>query len=444
MAICTSKDPFKDFSVYSTQSYPSKLFVEVTTRCNLKCTMCVKQTPRGTIQEGHLSSDLFKKLIPAFPFINALILNGIGEPLLHPNLEEFIKIAKEHMPETAWVGFQSNGMLLTESRALSLLDAGLDRICLSIDSVSGEKLSKIREGAEVSEIEKAFTALNNAKLLRKNKNLQIGIEFVLMKDNLLELPETVKWAARHGAEFVIVTQLLPYDKNTAKQAVYDTNTSEAISIFKKWKELAEKEGINILEYYDVFMKFFKNDYEERLCYFVEQMKAEARKKNTTLHLERLFSRDEQWFTKVEEIFDQTREIAQLYGLEIILPELAPKNNRKCEFVEAMSAFISWDGSVHPCYFLWHRYVCYIGGLEKFVKPWSFGNLKDNDILEIWNREDFRAFRQNVLQYDFPFCFDCSFALCDYAQMEEFIQDCYTIKVPCGSCLWCTGLFHCLQ
>ncbi len=396
------------------------------------------------MQEGHLSLELFKKLTPAFPFINALILNGIGEPLLHPDLEEFIEIAKKHMPDSAWVGFQSNGMLLTESRALSLVDAGLDKVCLSVDSVSKEKLSIIREGAEVSELERAFKAINKAKALRKNTNPKVGIEFVLMKDNLMDLPETVQWAAQLGAEFVIITQLLPYDKNTAEQAVYDTNTYEAISIFKKWKELASKEGIDIMQYYDVFMKFFKNSYEERLCDFVEQMKAEARKKNTTLHLERLFSRDEQWFTKVEEIFDQTREIARRYGLEITLPELAPKNNRKCEFVEAMSAFVSWDGSVHPCYFLWHRYVCYIGGLEKFVKPWSFGNLKDNDILEIWNQEDFKAFRNSVLQYDFPFCFDCSFALCDYAQMEEFIQDCYTIKVPCGSCLWCTGLFHCLQ
>jgi len=49
----------------------------------------------------------------------------------------------------------------------------------------------------------------------------------------------------------------------------------------------------------------------------------------------------------------------------------------------------------------------------------------------------------VLGYRFPFCFDCGFALCDYVAEEDFEQDCYLEQVPCGACLWCTGLFHCL-
>jgi hypothetical protein len=71
-------------------------------------------------------------------------------------------------------------------------------------------------------------------------------------------------------------------------------------------------------------------------------------------------------------------------------------------------------------------------------------VKERNILDIWNDRDYRSFRESVLRYDFPFCFDCSFALCDYVQGEEFEQDCYISSVPCGACLWCTGLFHCLQ
>ena len=126
-------------------------------------------------------------------------------------------------------------------------------------------------------------------------------------------------------------------------------------------------------------------------------------------------------------------------MELTLPGMAPRNTRKCEFVEGDSAFVSWDGNVHPCYFLWHRYACYVGGIEKRVKPWVFGNLRDRDILAIWNDEDSRSFRERVLGYQFPFCFDCGFALCDYVGEEEFEQDCYIERVPCGACLWCTGL-----
>jgi hypothetical protein len=99
--------------------------------------------------------------------------------------------------------------------------------------------------------------------------------------------------------------------------------------------------------------------------------------------------------------------------------------------------------VHPCYFLWHRYSCHVGGVVKHVKPRSFGNLAEQDVLAIWNGAEWRAFREGVLRYDFPFCYDCNHALCDYVKAEEFTQDCHLTTVPCSACLWCTGVFQCL-
>ncbi|HXX53360.1 MAG TPA: hypothetical protein VEI28_02185, partial [Thermodesulfovibrionales bacterium] len=78
--------------------YPSKLFVEVSTRCNLRCAMCVKQNTSGDMAEGNLSLETFLALEPSFPHLSALILNGTGEPLLHPQLEEFIRRAKKRLP----------------------------------------------------------------------------------------------------------------------------------------------------------------------------------------------------------------------------------------------------------------------------------------------------------------------------------------------------------
>src|SRR5215204_1032143 len=69
--------------------HPSRLFVEVTTRCNLRCAMCVKESAAQGISEGHLRRETFARLAPAFPHLDALVLNGVGEPLLHPRLEEF-------------------------------------------------------------------------------------------------------------------------------------------------------------------------------------------------------------------------------------------------------------------------------------------------------------------------------------------------------------------
>ncbi len=424
--------------------HPSRLFVEVTTKCNLRCSMCVKQNGERGFGDGHMSLPTFRALEPAFPFLDAVVLNGIGEPLLHPQLEDFIRRARELLPGMAWVGFQSNGVLLTNERAVSLIDAGLDRICLSMDSVSPDRFRKIREGGDVSDVRRAFTALGHAKEVCGRKDVSVGIEFVLMRNNLSELPEAVRWAARNGASFAIITQLLPYEKAVADQAAYDTNTLGAISVYSRWKKKAEDEGLDMRSYTGTFMKYLKDPASERLFGLVERMKEDAASQNIALHVERLLKRDEELYEKVARIFEEVKQVGREEGLSLELPEIAPKNNRRCDLVESGSAFVSWDGNIHPCYFLWHRYRCFVGGWEKHVKPWAFGNLAESDIIEIWNDWKYRSFRDNVLRYNFPFCFDCGFALCDYVQTEDFEQDCYVESVPCGSCLWCTGLFRCLQ
>ncbi len=426
------------------KGYPSKLFVEVTTRCNLLCRMCVKQNGNGGIPEGMMSPDTFDALTPLFPHLDSLVLNGIGESLLHPHLESFITRAKALLPEHAWVGFQSNGMALTDQRAASLLDAGLDRICLSLDTVSDVSFRAIRSGGELRGINAAFSSLKKAKTQYKEHDLRIGIEFVLMRSNLAELPEAIRWAARKGARFALVTQLLPYHKDLVALAAYDTNTAGAVSIYERWKEKARLEGVDIRDYFEIFMKYTKTEEDQRVISYVEQMRNDANTQGITLHLERLLQRDEEWFAHAGRIFDEARSVAQEEEIELTLPEMVPRNTRKCEFVEGDGAFVAWNGDVHPCYFLWHQYSCFVGGIEKRVRPWVFGNLRERDVLDIWNDEDSRSFRERVLGYRFPFCFDCSFALCDYVGEADFEHDCYHELVPCGACLWCTGLFQCLQ
>ncbi len=426
------------------KGHPSKLFVEVTTCCNLQCGMCVKQNGTGGIPEGIMSTETFERLVPAFPHLDSLVLNGIGEPLLHPHLEMFISRARSLLPENAWVGFQSNGMAMTEKRAASLVDSGLDRICISLDTVSDDSFRSIRNGGEMRGIVAAFESLNKARERRKGRDLRIGIEFVLMRSNLADLPEAIRWAGRSGARFAIVTQLLPYNRDIVSQAAYDTNTTAATAIYERWKTKAQKQGLDIRWYLDTITKVGRTPEEGRIISLVEQMRSDAEAQGITLHMERLLRRDEEFLASIERVLDESRQAAREVGVELTLPGMVPRNTRKCEFVEGDSAFISWDGNVHPCYFLWHRYDCYVGGIEKRVKPWIFGNLGDRNILAIWNDPDSRSFRERVLGYKFPFCFDCGFALCDYVGDADFEQDCYIERVPCGACLWCTGLFQCLH
>jgi len=426
------------------RDFPSKLFVESTTRCNLNCFMCVKQNQGSDVREGDFSPNLFSRLKTALPQVEALILNGIGEPLLNPHLEAYIRTARKLMPASGWIGFQSNGLLMTKLRAISLIEAGLDKVCLSIDAISPEQFRVMREGGEVDAVDMALSALNSAKTLCSRPDVKIGIEFVAMRSNISGLPETLEWAASRGASFAIVTHVLPYDELHAHEALFCNISDQALVLYNSWRRKAIKVGIDIQQYSSVRWKYARTPEEQAIVDMIDAMKADAEQQGVMLDMKKLLRLEQQRLDEISQIFAAAEAVASRTGLELHLPELALKEQRKCSFVEDGSAFISWNGDISPCYFLWHRYECFASGWNQTVKPKVFGNLAEQDLLQIWNNPEFTAFRNDVLAYDYPSCSSCGLAPCDYVQTDEFEQDCHIRSVPCGSCLWCTGVFQCLR
>jgi putative metalloenzyme radical SAM/SPASM domain maturase len=423
--------------------HPSKLFVEVTTRCNLRCAMCPKQAPGRPIVEGDMTADTFRRLAPALPHLDALVLNGIGEPLLHRGLEGFVSAAKEAMPASGWVGFQTNGMLLDAKRARSLVAAGVDRVCVSADAVSPEMFRALRGGGKQEAVDTAVSALRGAAR-EQGREVAVGIEFVAMRTNLPQLPEVVRWAARNEVAFVLVTHMLPYDRCTASAAAFDTSSDRAVELFEEWRARAAVDGVDLGRYFEVFMKFRPDPADQRVVDYVRRMAADAAAQGVSMSPERILASDRAISGRVADAFGEAEQIAREAGLDLRLPATAPARDRKCDFVEDGGAFVSWDGGVHPCYFLWHKYECHAGGITKSVRPKSFGSVGERDVLALWNEREAREFREGVVRYDYPYCYDCSVALCDYAQGEDFTHDCHVGTVPCGACLWATGLFQCLR
>lgn len=423
--------------------HPSKLFVETTTRCNLACPMCPKHAQDSAIGDNHMLPQTFERLAPAFDNLQTLILNGIGEPLMHPQLENFIRSARARMPATGSIGFQSNGLLLDEKRAASLVEAGIDSICLSLDAITPETFRNVRQGGEVIAVQNAFAALTQAQRSGTKEPLRIGVEFVVRRDNLHELPEVIEWAASQGAHFAIVSHLMPYDASQTGQRAYEDNTDAAVAIYEKWRRIAADQGLNLQDYRQKAWSSERTKHQA-LVGLVKQMKAEARANDVFTNINQLFERDSATEQMTTDAFNRARKAAARHGLQLHLPSVLPRHNRNCAFIEDGGAFVSWDGKVHPCYNLWHGYRGYINDWERTVTPKVFGSVQEAGILEIWKQPDFLRFRQNVLRYDYPFCSNCSVAPCDYIEGEEFEQDCYISEEPCGACLWSMGLLQCLQ
>jgi len=313
-----------------------------------------------------------------------------------------------------------------------------------MDGASPATFSAIRAGGKLLDLECALSAITAARNMCVRPELQIGVEYVVMRDNLEELPAALRWAAARGADFAIVSHLHPFDEQHLDQCAYDTCTDEALSLFHVWNCKAQLAGVKMHRYFGLLWKYRKTPEEQRILNFVDTMRADAQHRGIPLDLKRLFAMDYSRIEAVDSAFEQAREVARQTGLDLRLPEIVPQGRRSCSFIEQGSAFISWDGSMHPCYQLWHACHSYANGWQHPVRPRVFGNVVDRGVPDIWNSPGFRSYRINVLKHDYPACAGCSFAPCDHVQNETFEQDCYVNTEPCGSCLWNSGVFRCLD
>jgi len=167
------------------EEFPLHLDIAITNVCNLECTFCARTV---RVEEGkwrkaeHMSLELFKKIIDEAVELGtySINLNLLNEPLIHPKLIEMIRYAKEK--GIIDVFFHSHGGLLTGDKAEKLLESGLDRLLISIDSPYKEKYNKIRVLSDFDLV------MNNLKEFKKNRD-EKGLLSPVIRVSYIQFPD---------------------------------------------------------------------------------------------------------------------------------------------------------------------------------------------------------------------------------------------------------------
>ena len=86
--------------------YMKKVYIEITNNCNLDCNFCIKNTRKSMF----MSENNFKVILSKLKnTTNYLYFHVMGEPLLHPFINEFIDIATNN---NYFVNITTNGYLI--------------------------------------------------------------------------------------------------------------------------------------------------------------------------------------------------------------------------------------------------------------------------------------------------------------------------------------------
>lgn len=169
-------------ATFHSGEFPLFIDIEVTSACNLNCHFCGTTFRGKTIERGYMSFDIVKKIIDEGieNDLYGVKFNIRGEPLLHPQIHDFVKYAKRK--GLIDVYFNTNAMLLSEETANKLIDAGLDRLSISFEGYTKDIYERHRSGAKYE------TVLSNIEKIQSLKK-RLGVEYPKIRIQTVMLPD---------------------------------------------------------------------------------------------------------------------------------------------------------------------------------------------------------------------------------------------------------------
>ncbi len=365
----------------------TKLYIEITTACNLECQMCVRRAWDEPIGDMSLATfDALMEQLRQFPAPPIVHLGGYGEPMSHPDFLEMVRLAKK---TGARVEVTTNGTLLDAETAAALIELDLDRLVVSIDGVTPESYRQVRTQGNFEQVIENLRSLRRLRQRREGRhgNPQLGIAFVVMKRNVADLPGLPRLATRVGAWYIQVSNLVPHTPEMEGEILYARSLTTCAFRASRWVANMSLPKLDI---------------------------------------------DSHTSEPLRKTFGSTA------SLSLLDASLSGRNDY-CRFAQEGYAAVRWDGQVSPCLPLLHDHPVYVRRRRKDVDHYALGDINRRSLRNVWEGPEFTGFRARMRQFPFSPCSTCG-------GCERFagnLMDCSNNTFPtCGGCLWAQGFVQC--
>lgn len=235
-----------------------KLYLELTDRCNLDCTICYRQSWKNPA--GDMDLHLFYSLLEEIqhqPEIQMIVFGGIGEPTCSP-----VFSAAVHALHDRKLILTTNGVF--DADLVPLLAAHMDTIVISMDGLP-ENYERIR-GTTSAPMLTNFQALVAMKH-ENRRGPQMLLQCVLSSDNMSDALPLVDFAADIGADGLVFSHLLPQVPDNRDKIVYSLHANNQLKqLFGELRIRSLRRGLQ-LTLPPVTLK------TERFCSFIEDESA---------------------------------------------------------------------------------------------------------------------------------------------------------------------------
>ncbi len=146
--------------------------------------------------------ELFQKIIDDLARTppRRISLYLMNEPLLDKRLPDFVRYTTERIPRATTL-VTSNGTRLSKERAEALMDAGLKRLKVSLQSLESERNERIMGYRSDGVIENILGVQRLIKAKRA-RNFDFRVSMIITNENRAEIEEARRFWSAHGVRLV--------------------------------------------------------------------------------------------------------------------------------------------------------------------------------------------------------------------------------------------------
>lgn len=177
------------------------LFWELTAACNLECGHCRRLDVSRTLMKDDLTTAEAKGVIEGIARAGKpiLVFSG-GEPLMRPDLFELVEHARG---QGLQVSLATNGTLIDEALARQIVDAGIQRVAISIDGADATTHDDFRR--QPGSLAAALAGFRRLRVL----GMSMQINCTVTKHNVHQVDDLYALALAEGADALHVFMLVP-------------------------------------------------------------------------------------------------------------------------------------------------------------------------------------------------------------------------------------------
>ncbi len=214
-------------ATYALSSGPRKLKVEVTQFCNLQCGFCSNPALDKRARWTYPQFEQVWLQIPKQD-MQHVSFTGLGESMMNPDFWMMHAMVKRSGLSTSLV---TNGMLIHKYLD-KIVESRIDRIAISIETLSSQKFSSIRKNGSLEQILGNVRQLNRV-LRGRQSQTKVQVLTVVLPDMETDARSVIEYCLNEGLSFPYLYPAYEHVSNNEKSWSWPTDSRKGAMIVAK-------------------------------------------------------------------------------------------------------------------------------------------------------------------------------------------------------------------